>query len=144
MHHTPRKMLAKTLAAFLILQYFTVEKTPPDLIIPMPEPWINKLGKKESVNTLIAKEMSRIQNIDMLKAFKCPHYFSKHQLRMYLKLNSSFTKHGKKLVDKRVILIADVIHSKEPFTKASQLLSGFFPSSIIGMGLVHLPNAKGA
>lgn len=137
MRERPRKDLAKVIASYLILQYFNVEKEAPDYLIPMPEPWILNPGKKESVNQMIAKEMGRLIKKPLLSPLRSRFHFSEHEAEIQFELKPRFLKKGKMIVDKKIILITDNIKAKDPFVKCRDLLSSFFPSKCIGVGLIH-------
>ncbi len=137
MRRRPRKDLAKVIASYIILQYFNVEKEVPDYLIPIPEPWILNLGKKESVNQMIAKEMGCLIKKPLLSPLKGFFNFSDQTAEIQFKLKSRFLKKGHMIVNKNILLIADNIRTKDPFVQCRDLLTRFFPDRCIGIGLIH-------
>lgn len=120
--HFTTAFLSRGLSAFITLYFIEQKLNPPDLIIPMPDPIFKKIAKGANPSYGIAKSLSQIWGVPILKALS----------------ESNWTESGsyslKKSIEGKNVLLVGEILNRDFFSAGVALIEGF-PRSIMGAAL---------
>lgn len=106
--------LAKSVASFMVTQWARLDWPLPDAIVPVPKTWLHRLQQGEHSSVLIAKEISCLMNVGMIRALK--QSFSEE---LYYLNNQA-------LREKKVVLLVN--DRWEGGTSLKAAAEAFFPS----------------
>ncbi len=124
--------LAKSLAAFLIMQFLRLDWPLPDAVISVPIPFVHRLFHGAGPGALIGREVAHFLRRPFIDGIKC-----------VVDRHSSFRfslKPSLEIQDKTLLLIDDVIKPGEAiFSCGEKLLEGF-PKCLYGLAAMLDPS----
>lgn len=133
-----RFQLARTLASYMIVQHSRLEWPIPDLIVPVPQFWIQSFERVYNPSLLLAKEMAAIWGCEITSLLKRQGaHFSQRRLsseeRERLDSESFQWKKRKDLSDKIVLVVDDLIGTGTTLHHAALRLKEGFPKAVYGI-----------
>lgn len=130
--------IAKSLAAIIVTQFFKLKWPIPDLIVPVPMPWLRKIDRGYNQSSLIAHHVGDLlerPKKEVLKRFGGE--FSQAGLsRKQRQLLPSSTFHLKKnaqIADQCILLIDDVMTTGSTLNRCAEALQEGLPKAIYGL-----------
>ncbi len=129
---------AKTLAAFMVIQFEQLGWPRPELIVPAPQTWLRSLERGFNQSKLIAEHMSEMLEIEMQDVLKRKAGgFSQNKLSKEARKDldeSLFTlKKNADLSDKVILLIDDVMTTSSTIRCCGKALQEGLPKSIYAL-----------
>ncbi len=136
--HAP--YLAKTAAAWLVLQLERLGWPLPDGIIPVPAPWLKSVWSGKDHAAFIAKELSGFLNVPLIqpvrrKSGEIPQGKRNQQQRLLLTAESFRLKHAAKLTDKTLLIVDDVMTTGTTLRCMSEVLMEGLPRKLYALTL---------
>ncbi len=124
--------LAKSLAAFMILQFIRHDWPLPDAVMSVPMPFVYRLFSGEGPGALIGREAAHFLGRPYIGGVKCTvdrHASYRFSLKSFLDIR-----------DKTLLLIDDVIKPGEAIFSCGEALLEGFPKRLYGLGVCLDPS----
>lgn len=135
-----RTALARSLAAYLVIQLDILKWPLPDLIVPIPQALMHFLSRGFNQSLLIAKELGQLLEIpveDLLR--RKSGSFSQTELsaaeRSKVTREAFDWKRKSAIAGKRILIIDDVTTTRSTLNGAASFLREAFPSSLYGLAV---------
>lgn len=130
--------LARAAAAFLVAQYVKLEWPMPDLVVPVPMPFLKEMARGYNQSVLIAQEFSRLIGRPAVQVLKRRHGdYSQAGLtlaqRQKLGGSTFVLTRSSDVADKCVLLIDDVMTSGSTMRRCAEALQEGCPASIYAL-----------
>lgn len=120
-----RSYLAKGIAGYMALQWGHLEWPIPDCVVPIPSSFSRRFERGYDLRVLIAEELAKILGRPMINALKRTSFETELPL---------FRRREKEMVeDKRILLVDDLIMTRETFKAGAKALLGASPLEIYGL-----------
>lgn len=129
--------LAKTAAAFMLLQIERLAWDKPDLIIPIPQPFLKKMLRGYNQSGLIAKELADLLDVPVIDALKRQSgNYSQASLSIEQRLQLNPTTIQLRtcdVEDKTVLIIDDVMTTGTTMRLCAETLLQGYPKKLYGL-----------
>lgn len=130
--------LAKVLAAFLVVQLGQLEWDTIDCLVPVPQTVGHRVLRGYNPSALLAKAMGKLLKIPVYSALKrcgerMPQSTLTREDRLTLKADHFTIKHLDRIIDKRVLIIDDVITTGQTLGACALKLKEASPARLYGL-----------
>lgn len=130
--------LAEGLAAYMAAQWVQLDWPVPDLIVPVPIPWLRRIDRGYNQSALLAKSLSKILNAPYAMCLSrsvgdCSQASLSRSLRK--KLDGNTFRLRRSVDDKTVLLIDDVFTTGQTLNCCAEKLLEGCPAKIYGLSL---------
>ncbi len=130
-----REELAKDLASWMVVQFLRLDLPMPDLIVPVPQPWVRRVVRGYNQSLLIAREVAAlldrpVQELLHKRSGDFPQTALSKMDREKLASSAIGWKKRGEISDKAVLLVDDVMTTGATLRACGEVLQEGFPAAL--------------
>lgn len=134
--------LARAGASWMVLQWERLQWPQPEVIIPIPMPWMQKVSKGHDHASLLAKEIGKYLQVPVMQPLirfsdGLPQGKKAKKHRLQLDSKEFSLRQKQTIADKTVLLVDDLLATGTTLQAAAEALSTGYPRKVYGLSLSY-------